>query len=195
VLLVLLAVSTVGRAAERRHGPSEGIKVHGHWTLEIRNPDGSVASRHEVENELVVMVGGGNSLLAGLLANYYSDPIWTISLWGPNSTGPCLHESSPDMWPCRITESRAPFSGTEYSKNLVLGMPLVGPAPLMRPVGTLQLSGSTVAAHDSSIVSMDSTWYVAAKNHHGSFTMKALTPAIELRAGQIIQVKVVFSFS
>src|SRR5262245_57695497 len=29
--------------SERSGGPQEGIKVHGHWVIEVRNPDGSLA--------------------------------------------------------------------------------------------------------------------------------------------------------
>ena len=31
----------------------EGIEVHGHWTIEVRNPDGSLDERYEFENALV----------------------------------------------------------------------------------------------------------------------------------------------
>jgi hypothetical protein len=31
-------------------GQSEGIKVHGHWTIEVRNPDGKLVTRREFEN-------------------------------------------------------------------------------------------------------------------------------------------------
>jgi hypothetical protein len=53
-------------AAERKHagGKDERVKVHGHWVLEIRNPDGSLAQRKELENALVV---GGRGALAQLL--------------------------------------------------------------------------------------------------------------------------------
>ena len=34
------------------HGSHQGIKVHGHWTIEVRNPDGSVATHREFENSL-----------------------------------------------------------------------------------------------------------------------------------------------
>ena len=30
----------------------EGIEVHGHWTIEVRNPDGSLDERYEFENAL-----------------------------------------------------------------------------------------------------------------------------------------------
>ena len=40
-------------------GPHEGIKVHGHWAIVIKNTDGSVASRHEFENSLAPPNGAG----------------------------------------------------------------------------------------------------------------------------------------
>ena len=193
VMLSLVLGTAAGGASEPRRGQAEGITVHGHRTIEVRDADGAVASRREIENALIVMSGGGNSLLAGLLANHYSNPIWFVSLYGPNTTGPCSHEGSPDPWPCHITEARSPFSGTEYSKNLVLGLPVQGMA--QTPVGTMELSGSTTAVRDGTLVQVGSGWYVQARNHFGSFTGKALQPGIQVRAGQIIQVKVVFSFS
>jgi hypothetical protein len=196
-LTVAAALATPFAAAEQG-GTGEGIKVHGHWTIEVRNADGTLESRREVENALVIWTAGGQTLLAGLLANYYSDPIWFVSLYGPdingNTTGPCHHEGSPDPWPCSIAESRAPLSGTEYFKNLVVGLPLQG-GQQQRPAGTVELSGSATAALDGSIVRVASGWYVTARNHFGDFTSKSLTPAINVRAGQIVQVKVVFSFS
>jgi hypothetical protein len=195
VVAALLAQATPARAAGPGGGQLEGIKVHGHWTIVVKNADGSLASTHEFENALVTATGiGGGSLLSGLLANYYSDPIWIVSLSGPNTTGPCQHDGSSQMWPCRVAEPRAPFSGSEYSKNLVVGLPL-GSGQQQRPNGTLELSGSVTAVHDGEITLVDSAWYVAARNHFGSLTMKALPSPIQVRAGQIIQVRVVISFS
>jgi hypothetical protein len=139
------------------------------------------------------MVGGGNSLLAGLLANFYSDPIWQVSLYGPNTTGNCSAEGSPNPWPCRITEARSPFSGTEFSKNLVKNLPLQGMA--QTPVGTFELSGSATAVRNGTIVLVASEYYIQARNDFGGFTAKALEPGIQVQAGQIVQVRVVFSFS
>ena len=34
-------------------GQHQGIKVHGHWAIEVRDPDGSVVRHVEVENSLV----------------------------------------------------------------------------------------------------------------------------------------------
>jgi len=50
----------------------EGIKIHGHWVLEVKNPDGKVVDRREFNNSLVT--GGssnsGNQILAALLTGY-----------------------------------------------------------------------------------------------------------------------------
>ena len=194
---VAAALATPVAAADKQ-GTGEGIKVHGHWTIEVRNADGTLESRREVENALIIWTAGGQTLLAGLLTNYYSDPIWIVNLYGPDinggASGPCHHEGSPNPWPCSIVESRAPLSGTEVFKNLVVGLPLQG-GQQHRPEGTVELSGSATVALDGSILRVASQWFVAARNHFGDFTSKSLTPAIQVRAGQIVQVKVVFSFS
>jgi hypothetical protein len=49
-------------SATRR--PDEGIKVHGHWTIELRDPDGTIAGHHEFKNALV---NQGAQALAALL--------------------------------------------------------------------------------------------------------------------------------
>ena len=57
-------VSSVDLAANSGDATSEGIQVHGHWTIEVLNPDGSVAEHREFENALT---GPGGRDLAGLL--------------------------------------------------------------------------------------------------------------------------------
>ncbi len=49
---------------------SEGIKVHGHWVLQVKNQDGTLGERREFENSLVLsntgISGGGRYLTRGL---------------------------------------------------------------------------------------------------------------------------------
>jgi hypothetical protein len=55
-------------------GQHEGITVHGHWTIEVHNPDNSLEKRLQFENELQPAAGGfilsslvaGNSVSGGL---------------------------------------------------------------------------------------------------------------------------------
>src|SRR5256885_11732252 len=58
-------------------GPHEGIKVHGHWAIVIKNRDSSVASRHEFDNALITT---GSDMLAQLLARNASIGGWGISV-------------------------------------------------------------------------------------------------------------------
>ena len=48
-----LLARTTTPADEYRGAQKEGIKVHGHWTIDIRNPDGTLAQHHEFENALI----------------------------------------------------------------------------------------------------------------------------------------------
>ena len=61
-------------------GKTGGIKVHGHWMLEVRNPDGTLASRKEFENGLVTGLGGGSNALALLLSGEAAFGGWWVTL-------------------------------------------------------------------------------------------------------------------
>jgi hypothetical protein len=69
-LAVVCAALAFGQAKQghKGRGKIEGIQVHGHWVLEVRNPDGSVAQRKEFENSLATGAGNGGALLANILA-------------------------------------------------------------------------------------------------------------------------------
>lgn len=193
LLAVVLGWSAGGRAAEPAGGAQpEGIKVHGHWTINIRNSDGTLAAHHEIQNALVP-VGGGEQLLAGMLARLFDHPVWQVTLMGSGSTQPCDKETGTTS-PCMIVEPPSGRSGTEYSKNLTVRFN-------DKPVGTFALSGSVAAANDSIIGQVTSEWeaqdFIRGMTHHGKFTEKQFggTSPISVRQGQIIQVTVVFSFS
>jgi hypothetical protein len=76
--LVAAHPASVGEAQEahetatpKKHG-GEGIKVHGHWEITVKNADGSVAERRDFENSLTttstVAGGVGSQVLAALLS-------------------------------------------------------------------------------------------------------------------------------
>jgi len=50
-------------AAPSSKGMNTAIKVHGHWTIEVRNPDGKVVTHREFENSLAY----GGAIFANLL--------------------------------------------------------------------------------------------------------------------------------
>jgi hypothetical protein len=48
------------KAAEAAKPGSGGIKIHGHWVLEVKNPDGKLVERREFDNSLVTYNGEDN---------------------------------------------------------------------------------------------------------------------------------------
>ena len=78
---------------------SEGIEVHGDWTITVSNPDGTVDSVHEFSNELSTgNFLGADSLLTALLANQTSISNWYIKIgagsYGTFSTGDSCQEDN-----------------------------------------------------------------------------------------------------
>jgi hypothetical protein len=70
----------------------EGIKIHGHWVLQVKNPDGTLGERREFNNSLVT--GGnrlltGDAILAALLSGNASagDPSVLLMAQATNGTG------------------------------------------------------------------------------------------------------------
>ncbi|MGB6990077.1 MAG: hypothetical protein WBD89_12645 [Candidatus Sulfotelmatobacter sp.] len=78
------ANSPSAEARKTPRGTGEGIQIHGWWTIEIRNRDGSVAKHVEFENALVAQ---GPSVLAGLLSGNLVAGSWQLLVGG--TTSPC----------------------------------------------------------------------------------------------------------
>ena len=62
-------------AAVTGGGTAEGIQVHGHWLIEVRDPDGSLVLRREFENALAL---GADALLASIFNREYGLGLWVI---------------------------------------------------------------------------------------------------------------------
>lgn len=71
-------------------GTHEGIQIHGHWVIEVRNPDGTLGQRREFENALVPQ---GTNVLAGVLSGSAVVASWQVLLLdayeGVPTGGPC----------------------------------------------------------------------------------------------------------
>lgn len=82
-------------------GQQEGIKVHGHWVIEVRNPDGSLVKRHEFENALV-----NSAVLPKILAHGGSFAQWAVQLIGVGANQPCDFITGPIA--CGLLETAGP---------------------------------------------------------------------------------------
>src|ERR1700747_2784460 len=67
-----------------RGGQHEGIRIHGHWTIEVRNLHGSVTRHVKFENSLdpgatfpgqpVLTIPGGAAFLSAILSGQWASP-------------------------------------------------------------------------------------------------------------------------
>jgi hypothetical protein len=106
-------------------GQSEGIRVHGHWMIEVKNPDGKVTARREFENSVQP---AGESYLAALLAGNNSPGGLSILL---NGLGFSLNPANPGRYTLDFSEAGPclPFASPgPPDSGLVQGTPATGSA-------------------------------------------------------------------
>lgn len=159
----------------------EGIAVHGHWVIDVRNADGTLASHHEFENALHP---AGALFLARVMSRQYvwnaqSQPIWAVWLSGGGSP-PWANDAL-------ITEADNFTAPAWAVKFYTLTVAQTGASVI--------LSGSGTATSNGQISSV-STALFGTSNDGGfiPFSGTGVTP-ISLLAGQIVQVTVTLSFS
>jgi len=169
-------------------GPQEGIKVHGHWVIDVRNPDGTLASHAEFENSLMPQ---GAETLARILGRTADNLLgWTVALL-PSSGAPFGSSSGIGMW-AEIYESRvAVVYGSELPwtfRSLVIA----------QVDATLVLKGTATASANGQINDVVTllNYALAVDDFEGHpFSGTRLPAPIALAAGQNIQVTVTLSFS
>jgi hypothetical protein len=175
-------------------GAGEGIKVRGYWTIEVRNPDGTLVRRQEFENALR---DTGRAVLAGVLKGVNSPGLWTVNVFGnPPGSGACDMRILDEGFltdACRIAEATSALSAD--SRNLTKsGSPL-----------DVTLSGSFTAVRSGNVGAVATGLGfcgsgVAPSACHSSATLAnpfsavTLGQPIPVQQGQIVQVTVVFSF-
>ena len=153
-------------------GPAQGINVHGHWVIEVRNADGTVQVRREFENALLP---AGKTTLINLFTGAAPMGLWAITVNG--NPGPCSGQ-------CDITEPNFAGFGANTFKNLTKTAN-VGASEFV-------LQGSFVAANDASILVVLTT----VQNSGGFFTSANLGASpIAVQATQTVSVTVTFTFS
>jgi len=155
-------------------GQKEGIKVHGHWTIEVRNPDGTLVTHREFENALTPF---GTLSLAFILSRSKTPGLWTIHLGGANTAIDIYEPAEAD--------------GAVVFKNLsVQGFN----TPLD---GGVKLSGSATAATNGNIAVVGTAVQLqpCGPCGYGGFSAATLATPVNITAGQFIQVTVRISFS
>jgi hypothetical protein len=155
-------------AALRGAGPSsvadlDATKVHGDWTLTVRDTDGTVAAVHGFKNALAIESGSdsrlarllGGALVPGKRVVHLNDLTRTVAGLGPDAGKFVLRGSARVLISTTITSVQ-----TEID---------VSPSPVCRPSGA-DAGGERVAS-------------------------KILNPVVPVAQDQLVEVKVVISFS
>lgn len=182
-------------------GRHEGITVHGHWTVEVREATGVVVEHREFENSLFTG-GNGDKLLSQLLSRQLSQGLWFILLFG--SPQACVQAGAP--FDCLIGEPGS------------LSAPPVPPSPSYQfetlkvsvSGNTLTFTGTAIAYQDGQIRSLSTNNNPCGPTFTGAapcsypggnafaavaFTGVTLSTPISVSAGQTIAVTVNISFS
>jgi hypothetical protein len=86
-----------------------GLKLHGHWVIDVLNPDHSLAQHHVFENSLNPLSGA--SIILGLLSGYISAGTQAIQLSG--SPTPCFSANyqGNGTYYCEMVTSTTVFPG------------------------------------------------------------------------------------
>lgn len=203
-------------------GAREGIKVHGHWTVDVRNPDGTLDKHVEFENSLIQSLGP--NLLVGMLTGEYTPGPWMILIAGTAS--PCSRTTSCVIVPsasnlasffgCTTSLVQSPPAPYCYA---TLAESLTSPGARSTPFTSLTLSGQAYVDTSTSInyVETENAFCTISTQSNvlnpsidapascftsggtngfaiEAFTSDTLTTPIPVTAGQTVSIVVVISF-
>ena len=175
--------------------PSEGVQVHGHWTIDVRNPDGSLVNHQEFENSLDET--GGNITLARVLSGNMTAGQWRI--WLQGSPSAFRNENGQ---PAQYGSIEAPCPGSPSTwYNHFLNLTKQGWAD-----GSITLNGSAIAQADGLIAVVGTRLDLCPNSvppslcnciqatEYGAFTLASVVPT-SLLEGQQVSVEVTLSFN
>lgn len=195
LLAVAILIATVALPQRLAAQASEdGVKVHGHWVIEVRNADGTLAERREFQNALH---GEGLQLLNGLLSGQASltgtTPIgvWAVILrLDASSSDRCgVFSGTTVTNAVCTTEASHPLIASHLFKNLTKS--------LDQSTGAFRLQGSVTMATAASIIEVGTTVLATLGSGAGEvrFTSKGLASPIAVQATQSVSITVTISFS
>ena len=190
-------------------GLNIGIKVHGHWVIEVKDPDGRVATHREFENSLVTAPGGGGTVLSGsqalvlLLLGGASVPVGAAPIWVLQ-----LLSTAPDVSPCGAGNSCVlkPAMTTSLPNSAGLGEWIPCSTTVVTNCIPSQFTVSSTVAGSSvttaGTVDAVSTQIflsgLTASNQgitaYANFSSASLAPPVQVAAGQSIYAAVTYSF-
>jgi hypothetical protein len=177
----------------REDDPDGSIMVHGLWTIDVLDPDGTTVSSHSFTN---AYTGGGN--LPRLLARDRVVGTWIVEISGESL---CNNDAGARV-NCQIHESKTPFSGAHIFPNLSASVGTSGANQ-----NRLVLTGFATSQHDGQVTSVATQIRTCAGNVSPesctgaagvmAFTSRSIPAADRpsVVAGQQVAVTVVIGFN
>jgi hypothetical protein len=181
LLTAAIAVTQFGSEARlSAQGPQEGIKVHGHWVIDVRDPDGTLVSHNEFENALIQ--GGsfsGSAALASVLTSQRTVAGWSVQLFGSACTGgqfiACvIGDAMVPVGPFTANNLQVSTATETVTLSGMIAAPVTGTIPVVETLVRTLGTGGEIFFH---------------------FSHKDLPTPTSVKAGQMVQVTVTFSFS
>ena len=168
---------------------SSTIKVHGDWTVVVRNPDGSIASKHHFENSIA---SGGQSFFASLMARQAGAFFWVVRLESLCGTAPNLKACGIAESPLANDSVLSNWFGGAVTPSLTISNPHTGPTAYK-----FVLSGSLTSSNTGQITRVGTETVVqnGSSDGIGEITGTSLQTPISVQSGQTIDVTVVIGFS
>ena len=164
-----------------------GIKVHGHWAIDVRNADGTPVSHTEFENALTSGQSGGPGILARVLGHQTYVALWQVALLAPNGglayaigePGQTNGNNSTDL---QVTVNQDPASP---------GLILTGSVAALGALSIGQVASATYGCPQS----VDHDACLSQFAGYLPFTFATLSSPVVVQPGQIILVTVTLTFS
>lgn len=178
VALMALVIASCAGGNPEAAGPSEGIQVHGDWTIDIYNEDGTLDKHVEFANALD---RGGAQLISLLTGQVSASGIWELEF------RPGCPSNSVDECSIKGVIAQAIDTGTDGRFDL------------------LRLTGSTVVESDAEIARVQTQVGLCVSavapadctngENNAPFTTKHLSPTVPVAAGQTVDIQVDISFT
>jgi hypothetical protein len=208
--------SAAARALAKQNQPAthdkssgEGIKIHGHWTIDVKNPDGTVAQHHEFENSLQLE---GAATIIQLITGVDVPSDMAIGVTSPAGQTPPCGPSAKSI--CLMVRSLNDEPGTSFCvSGAVCSVNLTSVTNLFSQPYSLTYAGNFEATEAGSITGVESilggctlapaispettspaTCTAGPANNFAYFSATTIS-AVAVTAGQIVQVSVAFTFS
>jgi hypothetical protein len=186
----ILGVSSA--APIQAQGQREGIVVRGQWVLEVRNPDGTLVTRREFENDLVPDYGG--LLLGRFLSRRATPGHWFVQVWSVANSAWSGGTANIGEPPMAVTDRNFPTLTLDAGYPLTLrGQATASRDGIVTHVGTFNTPcGPNVAPATCETAGVSEQFTSTELKTTG---VPSVPSPLSLKKNQILQVSVTISFS